>query len=152
MLDRDAILGSIPQGEPFVFVDEAEIGKGSIRGSYTITGEECFMEGHFPGRPVFPASIMVEALGQLAIVYLSSEFGDRGLDLESIYFLKSEDVHCRRKCYPGDRLDMDIDVRLAREPVVTFKGSISVGGELAVKVSSLMLSFALKPENSGSKE
>lgn len=86
---------------------------------------------------------MVEALGQLAIVYLSQTYGDKGLDMDSIFFISSEDVNCRRKCLPGDRLDMKIDVKKVREPVVTFKGSISVGEEVAVKVSSLMLSFSL---------
>ncbi|MDF1753116.1 MAG: hypothetical protein P1U89_10110 [Verrucomicrobiales bacterium] len=143
MLNRTEILSSLPQGDPFVFIDEAEVGEGTITGHYTITGDECFMPGHFPGRPVFPASILVEALGQLAIVYLYQKYHDQGLDLESIFFIKSEDVQCRRKCYPGDRLDMKIDVKHVREPVITFKGEISVAGQNAVKLSALILSFSL---------
>lgn len=100
------------------------------------------MAGHFPDRPVFPASIMVEALGQLAIMYILQ--GDRGdqIDPTSIYFIKSEDVQCRRKCLPGDRLEMCIRERRVREPLMTFSGEIKVNGEVAVKVSSMTLSFA----------
>lgn len=143
MLERAEILQSIPQGDPFVFVDAAEVSEKSITGHYTITGEECFMAGHFPNRPVFPASIMVEALGQLAIVYLYQTYAPEGLDLESIYFISSEDVNCRRKCFPGERLDMKINVKTVREPAVTFRGGITVGDETAVKLSSMMLSFSL---------
>ncbi len=143
MLNRNDILESIPQGEPFVFIDRAEVFENSVKGSYTITGNECFMAGHFPGRPIFPASIMVEALGQLAIVYLSKTFAMNKLDLETIFFIKSDDVRCQRKCLPGEQLDLCLEIKVIREPLVTFKGHISVGDELAVKVSSIMLSFAL---------
>ena len=85
---------------------------------------------------------MVEALGQLGIVYLMERLGSSGVDSESIFFIKSEDVICRRKCAPGDRLDLQMKVLRCREPLVQFAGEIRVAGELCVKVSSLTLSFS----------
>ena len=140
--NRAAILQCIPQGDPFVFLDSAVLGDKEIFGDYLITGEECFMAGHFPERPVFPASIMVEALGQLAIMYMLQMDRDDQIDPTSIYFIKSEDVQCRRKCLPGDCLEMSIRERRVRAPLMTFSGEIKVNGEIAVKVSSMALSFA----------
>lgn len=142
MLHRTEILDLIPQGDPFVFVDSAEVAEDSVQGTYRITGEEAFLAGHFPGRPIFPASILVEALGQLGIVYMMQQYRAAGIDAESIYFIKSEDVSCRRKCQPGDVLEMRMRLVRSREPLMQFSGSIHVAGELALKVSSMSLSFS----------
>lgn len=141
-LDKNAVLSALPQAPPFVFLDQASIRENGIDGCYQITGDEYFLTGHFPGRPIFPASIMMEALGQLAIVYLSQTYAE-SLDRESIYFLGSEDTVCRRRCLPGDRLDMSIDVKTEREPMLIVKGRIAVADEMAIRVSALKLSFSL---------
>lgn len=141
-MERSAILEYLPQADPFVFIDSAEISEAAIIGEYTITGQECFMAGHFPGRPIFPASIMVEALGQLSIVYMMAHYAAAGIDPESIFFIKSEDVVCRRKCLPGDQLELSMRLMRAREPLALFAGQITVKGELALKVSSMSLSFS----------
>ena len=147
MFDRNAVLKRLPQAEPFVFVDNATVFDKAVEGSYLITGEEVFMGGHFPGRPIFPASILSEALGQLGIVYMMEHYRSEGIDVESIFFIKSEDVICRRKCIPGDRLDLQLKVIRVREPLILFSGSISVAGQLALKVSSLSLSFSTQGES-----
>jgi 3-hydroxyacyl-[acyl-carrier-protein] dehydratase len=141
-MERSEILKYLPQADPFVFVDSAKLLDDSITGEYTITGDECFMSGHFPGRPIFPASIMVEALGQLGIVYMMASLKDAGIDPESIFFIKSEDVICRRKCFPGDRLELSMRVIRTREPLALFSGTIVVGCEMALKVTSMSLSFS----------
>jgi 3-hydroxyacyl-[acyl-carrier-protein] dehydratase len=148
VLNRIEILQRLPQSEPFVFVDSATVSDGQVSGCYTITGRECFAAGHFPGRPVFPASIMVEALGQLAIVYMTDPDRSASIDPESIFFIKSEEVACRRKCLPGDRLEMKMKVLRSREPLMQFAGEIRVGGELTLKVSSMTLSFSTQPAES----
>lgn len=145
MLNRAEILDLIPQGDPFVFVDSAEVAEDLVAGTYHITGEEHFLKGHFPGRPIFPASILVEALGQLGIVYMMRQYRAERIDPESIYFIKSEDVSCRRKCLPGDVLEMKMRVVRSREPLIQFSGTIYVDGELALKVSSMSLSFSTQP-------
>ena len=143
-LDRSFIIRSLPQGEPFVFVDSAQIVGARTSGTYQITGEECFSPGHFPSRPIFPASILVEALGQLAIVHMLCSPQGHAIDTGSIYFIKSEEVRCMRKCVPGDRLDMEVQQVRVREPLIVFSGSIKVSGETALKVSSFTLSFMNK--------
>ena len=143
-LDRSSVIRSLPQGEPFVFVDSAHLVGTRASGTYHITGDECFNPGHFPSRPIFPASILVEALGQLAIVYMLCSPQGHTIDPGSIYFIKSEEVRCARKCVPEDRLDMEVQQVRVREPLIVFSGSIKVSGETALKVSSFTLSFMNK--------
>jgi 3-hydroxyacyl-[acyl-carrier-protein] dehydratase len=145
MLNRLDILERLPQGAPFVFVDTATVVDGEATGSYTFTGKECFAAGHFPDRPILPASIMVEALGQLGILYIMEHFAHSVINPESIFFIKSEDVACRRKCLPGDQLDMKIKVLQLREPLIRLSGSIKVDGVLSLKLSSMTLSFSTQP-------
>ena len=143
-MDRQAVIECLPQGEAFVFVDSASVESDRITGSYTITGEECFAGAHFPGRYIFPASIMVEAIGQLGIVFLSETMADSGLDPESIFFISSEDVSCRHKCHSCDRLEMALKLEKKREPLAVFSGTIHTRGELVLKISALTLSFSTK--------
>ena len=143
-LGRGEISAIIPHGEPFLFLDSAVMCDGEASGTYRITGDECFMAGHFPGRPIFPAAILVEALGQLAIAYMLESPKEGSIDPESIYFIKSEDVKCSRKCLPGDVLELKVTQLRVREPLMVFSGDISVSGELAMKVSSFTLSFAIQ--------
>jgi 3-hydroxyacyl-[acyl-carrier-protein] dehydratase len=144
MLTREAINGYLPHGERFTFIDAAAVEGRLIKGNYAITGEECFAGAHFPGRFVFPASIMVEAIGQLGIVYMFETMGEEGLDPESIFFISSEDVSCRRQCFPGEKLEMSLRLIRKREPLIVFSGAIEVAGQPVLKVSSLTLSFSTR--------
>ena len=142
MLGRKEILALLPHGAAFLFLDAAEVDTDEVFGRYRITGEECFAGAHFPGRYVFPASIMSEALGQLGVVYLSHNMKSRGLRSDSIFFISSEDVSCRRQCRPGETLEMHLKLLRVREPLIVFSGSIHVDGDSVLKVSSLTLSFS----------
>ncbi len=147
MIVRAEILKALPQAAGFVFLDEAAVGEGEITGRYTITGSEVFSGMHFPGRYVFPASIMMEAIGQLGIVYLVSTMGDAPPDPASIFFIGSEDVACRRQCGVGECLEMRLRLRRLREPLIVFSGTIHVGEALVLKVSSLSLSFSTQRDD-----
>ena len=60
----------MPIQPPFLFLNEASVSSSAANGKYKITGQEFFLQGHFKDNPVMPASIMLEALGQLAVLYL----------------------------------------------------------------------------------
>lgn len=143
-IDLATISETLPHGHPFLFIESATVRGQEIQGSYTISGKEAFLEGHFKTRPVFPASIMLEALGQLAVLYLlkgnDSELS-RAVNPEKILFTSCDGVRCSRVCVPGDKLSMTVKPKRLRHPAATFEGAITVNGEKAVFAEEITLMF-----------
>ena len=137
------IAALMPQQDPFLFLEEASVGDGKAKGKYTISGHEAFLQGHFKGNPVFPASIMLEALGQLAVFYvLKSVLEADALDMNAaLYFTGADGVRCHRVCRPGDTLELIVELKRRHDPMIVFSGKISVGGEKAAVVDEISLVF-----------
>lgn len=143
------ILKMLPQQPPFMFVESAEVDGDTATGSYTIKGDEEFLKGHFPNDPVFPASIMLEGLGQLAIVYLLSldEIADGAKAAKNrVYFTATDGVRCSRICRAGDRLDYKIKIKRLRFPLGIFEGRIEVCAQPAVVVEKISITFDIEHE------
>ena len=90
----EEIASVMPQQDPFLFLESATLNGEVATGTYKISGAEGFLEGHFKNNPVFPASIMIEALGQLGVFYLlkgdSSHFNGP-IRPDSIFFTSCDD-------------------------------------------------------------
>ena len=141
---KEQIESFMPQQPPYLFLEEAEIEGDEVRGSYTIKGDEFFLKGHFPNNPVFPASVMLEALGQIAIVLLMKGDIDpqgRNASRERIFFTSLDGVRCSRICRPGDKLEMRVKAKRIRHPLSLFEGGISVGGQRAAFAEKISLTF-----------
>ena len=95
----------MPIQPPFLFLNEASVSSAAANGKYKITGQEFFLQGHFKDNPVMPASIMLEALGQLAVLYLlegaPTEPG-KAVSSQMIFFTGCEGGAAHRVCKPGD--------------------------------------------------
>ena len=144
-LPIEQIAGVMPIQPPFLFLNEASISGDSAQGKYHITGQEFFLQGHFKDNPVMPASMMLEALGQLAVLaliegILPSEDG-RAVDPKTIFFTSCESIRCHRVCKPGDVLTLSVKPKRAKMPLATFEGSIRVGQEKAAIVEEITLTF-----------
>ena len=138
------IAAAMPHQDPFLFLREAHISDGKATGTYPISGQEFFLQGHFKDNPVFPASIMLEALGQLAVFYFLKSEG--GADDASIYFTGADGVRCHRVCKPGETLEMSVELKRRRDPMAVFSGKITVNGEKAVSVDEITLVFGSEGE------
>ena len=142
----EEVASVMPQQDPFLFLQEAMLDSRSGKGSYEISGREPFLEGHFKGNPVFPASIMLEALGQLAVFLLlknpPSELNGDSVDDADVYFTGADGVRCFKVCKPGDRLEMEVKLKRAHEPLAVFSGTIMVNGEKAVVADEITLAYA----------
>jgi len=141
----EQIVAVMPIQPPFLFLNEASINSHGAQGKYKISGQEFFLQGHFKDNPVMPASMMLEALGQLAVLsliegLLPAEDG-RQVDPKTIFFTGCEGVRCHRLCRPGDVLSLSIKPKRAKMPLATFEGSIRVGNEKAVIAEEFTLTF-----------
>lgn len=147
-LPIEHIGGVMPIQPPFLFLNEASINHQGAQGKYKISGQEFFFQGHFKDNPVMPASIMIEAIGQLAVLALLEgvipvEEG-KVVDPKTIFFASSEGVRCHRICKPGDVLVISVKPKRAKMPLATFEGSIRVGQEKAVIAEEITLTFGTK--------
>jgi len=134
----------MPIQPPFLFLNEASVSSTAANGKYKITGQEFFLQGHFKDNPVMPASMMLEALGQLAVLYLlegaPTEPG-KMVSAQTIFFTGCEGVRAHRICKPGDVLTLSIKPKRMKMPFAWFEGSIRVGQEKAVMVEEITLTF-----------
>jgi len=134
----------MPIQPPFLFLNEASVSSASASAKYKISGQEFFLQGHFKDNPVMPASIMLEALGQLAVLYLleghTPEEG-KVVSPTMIFFTGCEGVRAHRVCRPGDVLSLSVKPKRMKMPLATFEGAIRVGTEKAVIAEEITLTF-----------
>ena len=144
----EEIASLMPHKEPFMFLESASISGDKATARYQITGNEYFLEGHFKENPVFPASIMIEALGQLCVFFLlkgENESLTEKVDPNTIFFTSCDGVKCRRICKPGDVLEMQVRVNRVRHPLASFQGEISVEGQKTATAEEVKLAFDYYP-------
>ncbi|WP_231962221.1 phosphopantetheine-binding protein [Opitutus sp. GAS368] len=145
----EQIISIMPIQPPFLFLGEASINAHGANAKYKISGQEFFLQGHFKDNPVLPASIMLEALGQLAVLFLlEGQVGEAGrvVDHRTIFFTSCEGVRCHRVCKPGDVLSLSIKPKRLKSPLATFEGQIRVGQEKAAIAEEITLTFAFAEE------
>ncbi|MDD9923001.1 MAG: 3-hydroxyacyl-ACP dehydratase FabZ [Boseongicola sp.] len=130
--DIDLIQRIIPHRYPFLLVDRVVDIEGTAKGTgiKNVTVNEPQFTGHFPGMPVFPGVLMVEAMAQTAavVVGVGMDLADRNF---GVYFMAIDGVKFRRKVGPGDTLRMEVETLRGGGKVWKFKGSATVDGELA---------------------
>jgi 3-hydroxyacyl-[acyl-carrier-protein] dehydratase len=129
-LDRAGIEAIIPHRHPFLLLDEVlELEPGErVVASLTVRDEHC--AGHFPGNPIMPGVLMVEALAQAGAVAVLSEVEHRG---KLALFAGIDDVRFKRIVRPGEELRLECELEQVRGPVGRGRARASVGGEQAVR-------------------
>jgi len=128
------ILERIPHRYPFLLVDRAEAYRAheSIVGIKNVTFNEPFFAGHFPGDPVMPGVLIVEAMGQTGAVLMSKslEVDPAG---KTIFFMSIDNCRFRSPVRPGDVLRMEVGVTFHRRGIFKFHGKALVGDQVAAE-------------------
>jgi len=132
-LEVREIMGRIPHRYPFLLVDRVvEIVPGrSIVAIKNVTLNEPFFQGHFPGAPVMPGVLIIEALAQAGAVLLLSDIPDRASKL--VYFTGIDEARFRRPVVPGDQVRLSMEVLKLRARTCKMRGRAEVDGELAAE-------------------
>jgi 3-hydroxyacyl-[acyl-carrier-protein] dehydratase len=130
----DEVMQRLPHRYPFLLVDRAEnyVPHTSITGIKGVTFNEPFFQGHFPGNPVMPGVLIVEAIAQTGALMMSKTL-DVDISKTAIFFMSVDGVRFRKPVRPGDELRMDVVVTRARGDVFKFAGKAMVRGKLVAE-------------------
>ncbi|MGH7951564.1 MAG: bifunctional UDP-3-O-[3-hydroxymyristoyl] N-acetylglucosamine deacetylase/3-hydroxyacyl-ACP dehydratase [Limisphaerales bacterium] len=135
----EEIMKFIPHRPPFLMVDRIlKIDGNKIIGVKNITINEPFFQGHFPGHPIMPGVLQLEAMAQVAGVLLLKQIEAAN---QVAYFMSAEDVKWRKPVLPGDALIIEVEMTKARGKIGKAKGICKVGGEI---VSEAEVTFMLR--------
>ena len=131
-LGRREIEEIIPHREPFLLLDEVTVLEPGVRvvALKRVREDEWYLGGHFPGRPIMPGVLMIEALAQAGAVAVLAREENRG---KLALFAGIDDVRFKRIVEPGEELELTCEIEALRGPVGRGKARATVNGELAVR-------------------
>ncbi len=135
ILDSKGIEKILPHRYPFRMVDEIlEMERFKrVVGIKNVSIEEYYFQGHFPGKPIMPGVLIIEAMAQTGGLLLLQEVPDRANKL--LYFVAVDDARFRRPVLPGEQLRLDVTVLNWRGTYCKLGGKATVNGELAAEAT-----------------
>lgn len=134
-IDINGIMKRIPHRYPFLMIDKViDIVRGeSCTGIKNVSVNEPFFQGHFPGHPIMPGVLIIEAMAQTAATLVVDSL--EGIDSSShvVYFMSVEEARFRKPVLPGDRLNINVKKERQRGQVWKFQGEAFVDETLVAE-------------------
>ena len=135
-MHREEIMKVLPHRDSMLLLDDVENKDGVALGHYTVRGDEFFLRGHFPNRPIVPGVILCEILAQSACVLLQDAMKQGELPV----YTGLDHVRFRAPVLPGDTVETQCRIKRAKPPFYFGEGTVMVDGRLCV---SAEFSFAI---------
>ncbi len=140
-LNAQDIMKILPHRYPFLLVDrivELEVGTRAV-GIKNVTINEPFFQGHFPGHPIMPGVLILEALAQVGGV--TAALAEQGVEDKVTYFVGIDKARFRKPVVPGDVLRLQMDIKYCRRGIYCFEGKAYVEDKLVAE-AELKATFA----------
>lgn len=128
----DEIMKMLPHRYPFLLVDRLEVEEAGIKGVglKNLTMNELFFQGHFPGNPIMPGVLQIEAMAQTAGCIVMSADDNYADNKRNVLFMSVEGVKFRKPVRPGDQLKMHLEKIRERRNIFVFKGVSMVDDQI----------------------
>jgi UDP-3-O-[3-hydroxymyristoyl] N-acetylglucosamine deacetylase/3-hydroxyacyl-[acyl-carrier-protein] dehydratase len=139
VLDVNEVMQILPHRYPFLLVDRIVgfEGESKCTGVKNVTINEPYFEGHFPGHPIMPGVLQLEAMAQVASILLLRAPENAG---KIGYFMSADNVKWRRPVFPGDTLFIETELLKVKRSIASARGRCIVNGQV---VSEADLMFSL---------
>ena len=143
MIGIQEILNILPHRYPFLLVDrilEMELGKRVV-GIKNVTINEPFFQGHFPGHPIMPGVLLLEAMAQTGgvLAMRSAEFEGMDIRTKVIYFMTIDKVKFRKPVLPGDQVRFELDLIKSRANIRGYKAQALVDGTVVAEAELMAM-------------
>jgi UDP-3-O-[3-hydroxymyristoyl] N-acetylglucosamine deacetylase/3-hydroxyacyl-[acyl-carrier-protein] dehydratase len=138
-MDIGRIMDVLPHRYPFLLVDriiEVE-GQQRIVGIKNVTINEPFFQGHFPGHPIMPGVLIIEAMAQVGGMLLMSFFEGQNVEDKVVYFMSLDNVKFRRPVVPGDQIRFELEMLQFRGKTCKMKGVGYVDGQIVAEAEMM---------------
>ncbi|MEM6780831.1 MAG: 3-hydroxyacyl-ACP dehydratase FabZ [Pseudomonadota bacterium] len=135
-MDIREIMTMIPHRYPILLVDrllECEVGEYAV-GLKNVTMNEPHFQGHFPGVPVMPGVLIIEAMAQTSAILVVKTLGEEAQG-KVVYFMSIDDCRFRKPVVPGDSLHIHVQKIQARRNVWKFKGEAKIGDQVCAEAT-----------------
>jgi len=135
-MTRKEIMEFLPHREPMLLVDHMEMDENNVvHARYTVTGEEFFLKGHFPGYPIVPGVILCEIMGQCCSMLVKEHLAGK-----IPFYAGLDKIRFKRQVRPGDTIEIKGTITKQKAMIFFVKAEARVDGELCAQG---ILSFAL---------
>jgi len=135
VIETSEIMEMIPHRYPFLLIDRVTnlvLGETAV-GIKNVTINEPFFQGHFPGHPIMPGVLVIEAMAQTSAILVIETTGRRAGGV--VYFMTVDNARFRKPIVPGDRLELHVEKQRSRGNVWKFRGEARVDGKLMAEAT-----------------
>ena len=134
-MDINKIAKILPHRYPFLLIDKIfHLDDKSVGGIKNVTYNEPFFQGHFPGKPVMPGVLIIEAMAQTAAVLVVHTLGPNA-EGKLVYFMTIDDARFRKPVMPGDTLHVHVRKKRSRNNVWKFEAQAKVDGAVVAQAT-----------------